>query len=689
MRRLAAILAILLVILAAAALAIPWLLDAETWRGRIETAASEQLGREVRIAGEMRFTVLPALQIRAGDASVANADGFGAEPLAEIGELRLGLAIGPLLRREIEVTELVLVEPVIRLEQRGAADNWTFAREGEAPPAPASEDGFRRPGALPFEARFGDIRIENGAISYASGADRWAFEALNARLDLPGLDDPARLRGDLRMNGEPLEFDIALGSLRGFMEGARSDLAFTLSGPAISARFEGQAAESADLDLDGRAEIDLPLPRFAALMGAELPQGDTFRRLAASGDLSVRPGRLTLGDARLAFDDIEATGRLAAACGGARPRLTGSLAIPVLDLNPYMPAEAEPRPGGAQDWSRDPIDLSPLRLVDAELDATVERLLVREIEITGVALRAVLDNGRLAADLDRYSLYGGAGRASVVVNARTDPPSYTLNASLDGLQAQPFLTAAADFSRLIGTGTMTLDLAASGNSQAAIMNSLSGGSRFSFADGAITGVNLAQVIRTAQTAIQTRQLPSGFGDAEQTDFTSLGGSLQIADGVARNADLAMLSPLLRVEGAGSVDLPGQAIDYRLTPRAVRSLTGQGGQADLQGVAVPVRIRGGFGDPQVSIDFETLMTELARAQAGRLVGDRLGLPGGQVPTVEDAARGLLEGALGGRQQQPEGEDSEQTRPDPARQLMEGLFGRQRQREEPQEEPGEGG
>lgn len=696
MRRLLILIVIMAVLGLGAALLIPLVLDAEAWRGRIERVAGEQLGREVSIDGEMRFAVLPRIQVRAHDVSVANADGFSATPFARMDELRVGLAVGPLLRREIVVDELVLVGPDIRLEQRGQARNWEFAPEGEAPPP--RPEGFRRPGALPFEARLGDVRIEDGALGYVSGDESWRITDLNARLDLPDFDGPARLEGDFALNGEAMGFDVRLGSLRGFMEGARTSLGFNLSGEAVRVRFDGEAAESSEPDFDGEADVDIALRRLAAMLDADMAPGQTFNRLTASGRLSVRPGRASLDEARVRFDAIEATGRLAADYAGPRPRVTGRLGVETLDLNPYLPEQREDTPGDQNgEWSDEPIELEPLRLIDAELDATAGRLIFNDIEITDVALRAVLDNGRLAFDLDRYGLYGGTGRARGVVNARGNTPSYTLNASLDGLQAQPFLEAAADFTRLIGTGGLTLDLAASGDSPAAIMNSLSGRSRFDFSDGAITGVNLAQVIRTVQTAVQTRQLPSGFGETEQTDFTSLGGSVDIANGVARNLDLAMLSPLLRVDGAGEIDLPGQSIDYRLTPRAVRSLTGQGGEADLQGLAVPIRITGGFGDPSIAIDFEAVIADLARAQAGRLIGGQLGQQLGTGQSLEDSARGaaqdLLRGALGGRQpaqtdeetaqtEEDQAETPSETREDPARQLIDGLFGRSRsQREEP--------
>ena len=134
MRRLLVILLILGGIAIAAALLIPMLLTPENWRGEIERRAGEQLGREVSIGGDIGLSILPAIQITAGDVSIGNAEGFGEEAFAELSELRLGLALWPLFSNRVEVSEFVLVEPVIRLRQSASGNNWTFATADSAAP---------------------------------------------------------------------------------------------------------------------------------------------------------------------------------------------------------------------------------------------------------------------------------------------------------------------------------------------------------------------------------------------------------------------------------------------------------------------------------------------------------------------------------------------------------------------------
>lgn len=687
MKRLLTFVIALVVILIAAAAILPSVIPESVYRDRVQEAAGEALGRELTLGGAVGLRLLPRIEVRAEDVRIANAEGFGDAPFAEMAEMRVAVKLIPLLSRRVEIAEFVLVDPVIRLSQRGARNNWTLGRASEnAAPAPAQDGGFRRPGALPLDASFGDVRIENGRVEYSDDESARVIDGLNLTLRLPSLDEPMRLDGALRADGEAMTFNAELGALRGFFDGAETPLTLRLGGRLIDARFEGRFLESATPDLAGDLRMSTPsLRALAAFAGSELPPGNGLERFEAGGSLTTRPDHISLENATVRLDAIRGTGALAVATGDARPRLTGRLELAELNVNPYLPAETAPAPaGGVQPWSEERIHLSVLSLADADLTASAGQLVFRDIEVTSAALRVRIDNGRMQADLERFLLYDGSGSGRVVANARGAQPSFSVTANLAGLQALPFLEAAAGFDRLAGTGAMTLDLSASGANQAAIMRSLSGNGGFNFADGAIRGVNIAQAIRTVQTAITQRTLPQGFDDQEQTDFSSLAGTFTVSGGVATNSDLLMLSPLLRVEGAGQADLGRQTVDYRLNPRAVASIQGQGGDRDLRGITVPIRLRGSFDNVSIGVDTEAVgRALLQQGVTGALSGQR----------PQDALREAL--GLGGQRQSgdeegEEGEEGEQQqqRTDPAEQLLRGILGgRQRQQQQqPEEEDG---
>lgn len=697
-RRLLTFLIGLVLIVVIAAIIIPFLIPESVYRDRAQIAASENLGREVNLAGEVSLRLLPSVQIQARNVTIANEEGFGDTPFAEMAEMRVGVQLWPLLSRNIVIDEFVLVDPVIRLEQRGSRNNWGLGPDTDEDTATAASEGFiRRPGALPFEASLGDIRIENGFISYTADGGTREIEGLDLDIHMPGLDEPLEITGALTADGENMTIALHLGSVRGFFEGEQIAARLDLGGNLIDLSFDGNILEGEDIRYAGRVSSDIPSIRaLAAFAGSPLPAGAGLENFALSGNLSGGMNVFTLDasessrDDHIRLDDTVGTGRLSVSLEGARPSIDGALSLPRLDVTPYIPVvpETETASGGVPEWSTERLDLSALGLVDANLDLTVGQLTVQEIDVSDAALDVEIVNSRLEANLTRISLYEGGGRATFVANARTATPSFRIFADLQSVSALPLLDAAAGFDRLSGTGRLTIDLLAAGNSQAELMNGLGGTGEFAFADGAIRGVNLAQAIRGIESALTNRRLPDGFGEQEETDFSALEGTFTVANGIATNNNLVMLSPLVRVDGAGTVGIGPQTFNYRLRPRAVASIQGQGGERDLRGVVVPIIIGGTFNNPQIGIDWNVVGQAL-------LQGAIQGAISGEDP--EDALRNALGNALGlgGSSQTPEEETTEgetaEEEVDPAQRLLRDLFGNRGTQAEEEEEPatGDGG
>jgi hypothetical protein len=111
---------------------------------------------------------------------------------------------------------------------------------------------------------------------------------------------------------------------------------------------------------------------------------------------------------------------------------------------------------------------------------------------------------------------------------------------------------------------------------------------------------------------------------QQTDFSELSATLTIDDGLVKNDDLSMKSPLLRVSGKGTVSLPQEQVDYLITAAIVGTLEGQGGAAtgELRDIPVPIRIRGTFDNLSYTPDLETLGKRLLQEKGAQELKKRL-------------------------------------------------------------------
>jgi AsmA protein len=75
--------------------------------------------------------------------------------------------------------------------------------------------------------------------------------------------------------------------------------------------------------------------------------------------------------------------------------------------------------------------------------------------------------------------------------------------------------------------------------------------------------------------------------------------------VAHNDDLAMKSPLLRLSGAGDINVGNDSINYLAKATLAKTLEGQGGADSVSGLTLPVRVSGPFTDLKYGLEFSAM------------------------------------------------------------------------------------
>src|SRR5205085_2747130 len=106
-----------------------------------------------------------------------------------------------------------------------------------------------------------------------------------------------------------------------------------------------------------------------------------------------------------------------------------------------------------------------------------------------------LARGVLKTRIANLGAYGGQASADLTVDASSVNPTYALQTDLTGVRALPLLQGVADFDKLDGRMQAKIAVKSTGTSQRAIMSGMSGTVFVVFQDGAIRGLNVAQMIR--------------------------------------------------------------------------------------------------------------------------------------------------------------------------------------------------
>ncbi|MGV3741200.1 MAG: AsmA family protein [Burkholderiaceae bacterium] len=273
-----------------------------------------------------------------------------------------------------------------------------------------------------------------------------------------------------------------------------------------------------------------------------------------------------------------------------------------------------------------PLDLSALKDLRADGSLRIGALTVNNIKTSNLRLDLKAGGGKIDVNPLSANLYGGSTTGAVSATA-TLAPKLALRQTLSGVNIGPLLKDATGKDTLEGRGNVDMNVTTAGGGLAQWKSNLNGNIKLELRDGAIRGVNVAQTVRNAKAkigALRGDEAPqSGTSSAnEKTDFSEMSGSFRVVNGVAHNDDLIIKSPLIRIGGAGTVNLGADRLDYLAKTTVVSTLQGQGGpelQA-LKGVTIPVRLSGPFSAIGWKIDFQGMATELAKQKLDERKGE---------------------------------------------------------------------
>jgi AsmA protein len=297
----------ILVVLAGAVVILPQLIPSSVYREQIQTAAYEALGRPVSVTGDIKVSVFPRIEARAGATTVANPAGFGDAPFASMGELRAAVKLWPLLWQEVEIEEFVLVEPRIALvSMPDGSNNWTFE------PKKKTTTKEPKPGAKPLRASLGDVQIIDGSVTFEDRktGQTHRLEKLDLNADMQAMDKPFRIRASGLANDLEFSLTSRIENPESLIGGAASPVELKLDTELLEASLEGDVllgdAPSYDLRFDGQApSVTALADRFQI---ADLPARAALGKVIAKGRLIGSDGDITLQmeDARHESDLLNA-----------------------------------------------------------------------------------------------------------------------------------------------------------------------------------------------------------------------------------------------------------------------------------------------------------------------------------------------------------------------------------------------
>jgi AsmA protein len=609
----------LAVVVIAALLIIPVFVDVKQFKAPLEKYLSEVSGRPVSVGDDVGLSLFPWAGVSFSDLRLGNTPGFVEKEFAMVKSFEVRIRLLPLLSREVQVDRLIVNEPrIFMVKNQDGRVSWEFGGSGPEtkPPAAAPKNA---PGAMPglpiTSLAVGELSLQNGSvvlIDHRKGS-RHEVSGLNILLKDVALDRPVRITISALVHQKPVS-----------AEGRFGPVGANLGQGAVPFELKVSAFNQMNLQLNGSVENLLVAPRvdvtldvaefsprklFAEIGQSLPPTADpkVLERLALKAAVKADAKAVTVSDGLLALDDSKLNFTLNAR-EFSKLNLTFDLKLDQINLDRYLsPKAAERQTAPASSKPAEPApqktDYKPLRQLVLDGNVAAGKLTVNNAKLEDVNLKIAAKDGVLSLDPLTMKLYQGTAAGKTVVNVKGDSPVTDVQLNLDKVQVHPLLKDLANKDFIEGTTKAQIALSMTGDDPARIKQTLDGKGSLVLSDGAIIGVDLASIARNVKAALGW-EVKSG--PKPRTDFAELLVPFTIENGVFHTSETSLKSPLLRLLAAGKADLVKETLDFRLDPKLVGTIKGQGDEKDRSGPGVPIIVSGSFANPSFRPDAEGMV-----------------------------------------------------------------------------------
>ncbi|MFT5738979.1 MAG: AsmA protein [Gammaproteobacteria bacterium] len=548
--------------------------DANDYKDDLSTLVKEQTGRDLVFSGDVSLTFFPALGMKLGAMSFANAPGFGSEPMVKINEASISVDIASVIAFNPQVDQLVLRNLEINLiKNKAGVTNWDDLLPAAAPAnaSTAATSSGSATKSVEDDAASQDTKIQGvfAGLVFENAKLLWLDEQAGGRYEVRDLDIHA---GPISPD-KPFPFSLHL---------------------------EASGEEQFDMELD----------------------------LSANIEYLIESQRLSLENLALSLNGTDIEGRIQV-INLSKPSLTFALRSEDMDVDALLskiltatvPDEVvEVAPTSSTEPAEDIQIALPIELLrDLKIDGkfAFARLKVVNVRMSDVDLTIKADKGVIGIEPLTLKSYNGSVEARVEIDVRKAVPMYRISEKVNGLEVGKLLVDFAEVDAIAGTLNSELVVTTNGEWLSELKKNSNGEMKLSFLDGAIKGFNLRHSIDSAKAKLRKQPAPSK--ETLKTDFSSLTISGVIKNGVFSSDDLNLQAPLMRVNGVGSADIVNETLNYLVKAKLVRSVDGQesGGADDLDGLLIPVKIQGPFSSPDIDVQLDDMLKARIDAEKARL------------------------------------------------------------------------
>lgn len=594
MRRILTTLMILLAVIVAGLTSLVLLVNPNDFRAYMVHEVAERSGYQLELDGPLRWHVWPQLSILSGRMTLT---ARGAEePVIRADNMRLDVALLPLLSHQLQVKQVMLKGAVIQLTPKTEA-----VRDSAAPVVPHDN-------TLP-------LAPEDRGWSY----DVRQLQVADSVLFFQHENGEQVTVRDIRLQMEQDENHRATVDFSGRVNRDQRDLALNFSATVQGGDYpHSLKADFSQLSWQLRG-AELPpdgINGQGSLQASWQEDSKTLRfdnlNLMASGSTLTGNGSVVLGDrpdwsldlhaTTLNLDSLLASSSLATDSSASQQGQS--------QTRPLRPVIAD---------SDEREDYQSLRGFTGRLALSADQLQWRGLNFTQVRSEISNKQGLLTVSKMQGSLDGGQLSLPGTLDARGDTPQATFQPALQNVEIGSLIKAFNYSLSLTGKLSLTGEFSGARIDADDFRRRWQGQAQIQMTDTRTEGLNFQQLVQQAVERSTNVRAQENYDNATRLDAVS--SQLTLDNGLVTLNRVQGQSDVMAMTGEGQLDLQKENCDMRFNVRVLGGWKGEGKLIDrLKQTAIPLRIYGDWQSLSYSLQVDQILRKQLQDEAKQRLND---------------------------------------------------------------------
>ncbi|WP_159237837.1 outer membrane assembly protein AsmA [Raoultella terrigena] len=594
MRRILTTLMILLAVVVAGLTALVLLVNPNDFRAYMVHKVADRSGYQLKLDGPLRWHVWPQLSILSGRMTLT-APG-AAEPVVRADNMRLDVALLPLISHQLQVKQVMLKGAVIQLTPKTEA-----VRDMNAPVVPhdntlpqVSEDS-----GWSYDVR--QLKVVDSVLFFQhESGEQVTVRDIRLQMDQDQnhhatLDFSGRVNRDQRDLALSFSAEVQGGDYPHSLQAEISQLNWQLRGAELPANgISGQGSLQASW-LEDQKKIGFDKLNLTANGSAISGSASVVLGEQADWNLNLHASTLNL-DSLLTH--TEAAGDSAASQQGqSQPR----------QMRPVI-ADSDIQQ-----------DYDSLRGFSAHMALTADRLQWRGMNFTQVKSDITNQQGLLTINQLQGELDGGLISLPGMLDARKDTAEASFQPKLDNVEIATILNAFNYSLNLTGKLSLAGDFSGQRIDADDFRRSWQGQAHLQMSDTHTEGLNFQQLVQQAVARSTNVQTQENYDNATRLD--SMSSDLLLDSGEVTLKSMQGQSELMALTGQGSLNLLKEDCDMRFNVRVLGGWKGEGKLIErLKQTAIPLRIYGKWQSLSYSLQVDQILRKQLQDEAKQRLND---------------------------------------------------------------------